>query len=151
MTPAPRNEPDIPARVRVVVAAALDHKAQDVRVLHLGAVTEFTEYFVICSGTNSRQVQAIAEAVQEGLRAYRDGGGPAEPAAGAEEADGAESTDGGARGVRPLAIEGLAHGQWALLDYGDFLVHVFDEERRAFYGLDKLWSDAPDVTRQLGG
>ena len=137
MTRAPRNEPDIPARVRVVVAAALDRKAQDVRVLHLGAVTEFTEYFVICSGTNSRQVQAIAEAVQEGLREHREG-----PEQGAE---------GEARGVRPLAIEGLAHGQWALLDYGDFLVHVFDEERRAFYGLDKLWSDAPDVTKQLGG
>ena len=139
MTRAPRKEPDIPARVRVVVAAALDRKAQDVRVLHLGAVTEFTEYFVICSGTNSRQVQAIAEAVQEGLRAHREDAG---------QNGGAE---GEARGVRPLAIEGLAHGQWALLDYGDFLVHVFDEERRAYYGLDKLWSDAPDVTRQLGG
>ena len=145
MTRAPRTEPDIAARVRVVVAAALDRKAQDVRVLHLGAVTEFTEYFVICSGTNSRQVQAIAEAVQEGLRAHHDGD-PAGAVDGAE--DGAE---GGRRGVRPLAIEGLAHGQWALLDYGDFLVHVFDEERRAFYGLDKLWSDAPDVTSQLGG
>lgn len=144
MTRAPRTEPDIAARVRVVVAAALDRKALDVRVLHLGAVTEFTEYFVICSGTNSRQVQAIAEAVQEGLRAHHDG----DQTGAADAEDGAE---GGRRGVRPLAIEGLAHGQWALLDYGDFLVHVFDEERRAFYGLDKLWSDAPDVTSQLGG
>jgi ribosome-associated protein len=141
MTRAPRKEPDIAARVRVVVAAALDRKAQDVRVLHLGAVTEFTEYFVICSGTNSRQVQAIAEAVQEGLRAHHDG----------DQAGTDDGAEGGRRGVRPLAIEGLAHGQWALLDYGDFLVHVFDEERRAFYGLDKLWSDAPDVTSQLGG
>lgn len=153
MTRAPRNEPDIAARVRVVVAAALDRKAQDVRVLHLGAVTEFTEYFVICSATNSRQVQAIAEAVQEGLRAHREGGEATADTdgAGAEGVEGASGPSGERRGVRPLAIEGLAHGQWALLDYGDFLVHVFDEERRAFYGLDKLWSDAPDVTKQLGG
>jgi ribosome-associated protein len=129
MSRAPRHDPDIAARVRVVVAAALDHKALDVRVLHLGRVTEFTDYFVICSGTNTRQVQAIAEAVQDALRRHGEG-----------EDD---------RGVRPLAVEGVTHGQWALLDYGDLLVHVFEEERRAFYGLDRLWSDAPDVTKQL--
>lgn len=110
---------DIPARVRRVVAAALDLKAVDLRVLHLEPVTDFTDYFLICSGTSERQVQAIADAVDGRLRAQR---------------------------VRPLHAEGQGRGKWVLLDYGDFVVHVFDEERRGFYGLERLWADAPDVT-----
>ena len=56
-----------------------------------------------------------------------------------------------AEGVRPLGVEGVAQGQWALLDFGDFLVHVFTEDRRRFYQLERLWSDAPDVTASFGG
>jgi ribosome-associated protein len=115
---------DIPARVRAAVAAALDKKALDPKVLHLGKVTDFTEYFVIASGSTERQVGAIAEAILERLRA---------------------------EGVRPLGMEGVQQGHWALLDYGDFLVHLFTEDRRAFYQLERLWSDAPDVTSQFGG
>ncbi|HZI64407.1 MAG TPA: ribosome silencing factor [Thermoanaerobaculia bacterium] len=124
MTTSPAAKSDTFARVREAVAAALDRKAGDLRVLHLGAVSDFTDYFLICTGTSERQVQAIADAVEERLRQ---------------------------QGVRPLSAEGYPHGQWVLLDYGDLLVHVFTEERRGFYGLERLWSDAPDVTAEFGG
>jgi len=110
---------DTSARVRTAVAAAEDRKAQDLKVLHLGDVSGFTDYFLICSGTNERQVQAIADAVEERLRAER---------------------------VCPLHVEGYNRGQWVLLDYGDLVVHVFQEQPRSFYALERLWSDAPDVT-----
>jgi ribosome-associated protein len=112
--PAPTD-----SRVREAVAAAEDRKAHDVRVLHLGKVTDFTDYFLICSGASDRQVQAIADGVQERLRAER---------------------------VRPLHVEGYNRAQWVLLDYGDLVVHVFQEEPRRFYALERLWGDAPDVT-----
>jgi ribosome-associated protein len=111
--------PDTVGRVRAAVAAAEDRKAVDLKVLHLQQVSDFTDYFLICSGTNERQVQAIADAVEERLRANR---------------------------VRPLHIEGYNRAQWVLLDYGDLVVHVFLEEPRRFYALERLWGDAPDVT-----
>jgi ribosome-associated protein len=111
---------DIRDRVRVAVAAALDTKADDVRVRHLEPVTSFADYFVIASGSNERQVQAIAAAVEERLREKLS--------------------------VKPLHIEGLPAAQWVLLDYGDFLVHALLEERRGYYGLERLWRDAPEVT-----
>lgn len=120
--PVPAPTVDIEARVRAAVEAADGRKAGDLRVLHLGAVTSFTDYFVLATGTSERQVEAIADAVDERLR--RDG-------------------------VRPLSAEGYGRGQWVLLDYGDFLVHVFTADKREFYGLEKLWSDAPDVTAAL--
>jgi ribosome-associated protein len=113
---------DIPARVQYAISAAADKKAMEPKVLHLGEVTDFTEYFVILSGNSERQVTAIADAVMEQLRI---------------------------QGVRPLGTEGLNQGEWALLDYGDFLVHVFTEDRRRFYNLERLWSDAPDVTARF--
>ena len=73
-------------------------------------------------GLNERQVQAIADRVEERLKAL---------------------------GVRPLHVEGYRAGQWILLDYGDFLVHVFLDDRRRFYGLERLWSDAPDSTAEF--
>lgn len=124
MITRPAPDPDIPTRVRAAVEAALDRKAVELRVLHLEAVTDFTDYFLVCGGTSERQVQAIADGIEERLRG---------------------------EGVRPLAVEGYGTGQWVLLDYGDFLVHVFTEERRAFYGLERLWSDAPEVTAEFGG
>ncbi|MEO8502643.1 MAG: ribosome silencing factor [Acidobacteriota bacterium] len=122
-TPTPTRFPvDIPARVRSAVEAADGRKALEIRVLHLGAVTSFTEYFILATGTSERQTQAISDAIEERLRN---------------------------EGVRPLSIEGQQRGQWVLLDYGDFLVHVFTTERRSFYGLEKLWGDAPDATREF--
>jgi ribosome-associated protein len=115
----PETRPDIPTRVREAVAAAVDTKAEEIRVRHLEPVTDFADYFLFVSGTNERQIQAIADGVEERLRAL---------------------------GVRPLHVEGYAPAQWVLLDYGDFIVHVFLEETRRHYGLERLWRDAPDVT-----
>lgn len=125
MRPEPTTQPTIvetPARVREAVAAADDRKAVDLRVLHVEKVSDFTDFFLICSGTSERQVQAIADAVQERMREER---------------------------VRPLHVEGYNRGQWVLLDYGDFVVHIFQEEPRRFYSLERLWGDAPDVTAEF--
>ncbi len=121
MTVNPRPTPALDTRgaVREAVAAALDTKAEDVRVLHLAPVTDFVDWFVVASGVNDRQVHAIADRIEERLRE---------------------------NGVRPLHVEGEAGAQWVLLDYGDFLVHVFLDERRKYYALERLWRDAPDAT-----
>ncbi len=102
--------------------AALSRKAEGLKVLRLAAVTDFTDYFLICSGTSQRQVQAIADAVEEQLRAGD---------------------------ARPLHVEGYGAGRWVLLDYGDVVVHIFDQETRDFYGLERLWADAPEVSEEF--
>ena len=127
MNPEPQIIPSTPPldtvqRVREAVAAADDRKAVDLKVLHLQKISDFTDYFLICSGTSERQVQAIADAVQEKLRSLR---------------------------VRPLHVEGYNRGQWVLIDYGDLVVHVFQEEPRRHYALERPWGDAPDVTAEL--
>jgi ribosome-associated protein len=109
-------------RVREAVSAAEDRKAIDLKVLQLEKVTDFTDYFLICSGSSERQVQAIADAVQERLRERR---------------------------VRPLHVEGYNRAQWVLIDYGDLVVHVFQEEPRRHYALERLWGDAPEVSAEL--
>jgi ribosome-associated protein len=122
MNPEPVTQPTpVPTldRVRQAVFAADDRKAVDLKVLHLEKVTDFTDYFMICSGTSERQVQAIADAVQEKLREHR---------------------------VRPLHVEGYNRAQWVLIDYGDLVVHVFQEEQRRYYALERLWGDAPEVS-----
>lgn len=102
----------------IAVQAALDRKAIDPAVLDIGKVSAFTEQFVICHGSNSRQVQAIADAVQEDLRS---------------------------EGRRPLHVEGYTQADWILLDYGDFVVHVFAKDKRYFYDLERLWRQAPKL------
>lgn len=100
--------------------AVLDKKAEDVLVLDLRGRCDFTDYFVICHGSSTRQALAIAEAVEERLaRRFQ---------------------------IEPGHVEGRPGGEWILLDYFDFVVHVFVEEKRRFYGLERLWGDA----RSLG-
>jgi ribosome-associated protein len=94
------------------IEVALDKKAQDAVVLELGEVCSFTDYFLICTGTSTRHNQTIAEQIAETLK--RDG-------------------------VRPLHIEGHAEGEWILLDYVDFVVHIFTARAREFYDLERLW------------
>jgi ribosome-associated protein len=118
-----KSKNDIEHRVRQAVAAAEGRQAADLRVLGLGKVSDFTDYFVVCSGASERQVLAIADAVEETLREA---------------------------GVRSLHVEGRRGGNWVLLDYGAFVVHVFQEETRRFYALERLWSDAPEVTSTFG-
>ena len=102
----------------VAVQAALSKKAEDIAVLDIGKVSSLADCFVIVSGTNVRQNQAISDAIQEALRK---------------------------EGLRPLGVEGQESGDWILLDYGDFIVHVFSPEKRAFYDLERLWKTAPRI------
>jgi ribosome-associated protein len=116
--PAMRAE-DLDERIRAAVHAAGEKKALDVVVLDLREVASFTDFFVIASGTNVRQVQAIADAVQEYLRKELR--------------------------VKPARVEGYNSAEWVLLDYGDFILHVFEEKARRFYDLERLWRDAARV------
>ena len=119
------TESSIESRVRVAVSAALDKKAIDLDVLSVGELTSIADYFVICSASNERQAAAIADAVVAKLK---------------EELN-----------VRPLLIEGTTPGRWILLDFGDFIIHIFTEDVRRFYGLERLWGDAPNVTSEFTG
>jgi ribosome-associated protein len=98
------------------VSAARDKKAEDIVVLDLRKAGGFTDYFVICTGANTRQITAIADAVRETLRQEFD--------------------------ERPALAEGVDKSEWILLDYFDFVVHVFSRECRTFYGLERLWGNA---------
>ena len=100
----------------LAVQAALERKAIDPTVLGIGRVSTFTEQFVICHGTNSRQVQAIADSVRSELKN---------------------------EGRWPLHVEGYRNAEWILLDYGDFVVHIFSKDRRYYYDLERLWRTAP--------
>jgi ribosome-associated protein len=106
------------ADLTAAIAAALEKKAADVVVLDLTRASAFTDFFVICTGTNRRQVQTIADAVQEAI---------------------------GKRGVKPALIEGYDRGEWVLVDYFDFIIHVFLPTTREFYSLERLWGDAERV------
>jgi len=110
----------LPAAIERAVQAARDKKAIDLQVLDLRSLDCFTDYFVICSGQNTRQVQAIADGIEDSLRKEDQ--------------------------VRPAHVEGFQRAEWVLLDYFDFVVHVFSSERREFYGLDRLWGSAERVT-----
>jgi ribosome-associated protein len=108
----------LPEQVEAAVHAARDKKAVDLVVLDLRALRSFTDFFVICSGRNQRQVQAIADAVEESLKKVQ---------------------------VKPAHVEGFERAEWVLLDYFDFIVHVFSSERRDFYALERLWGSAERV------
>jgi ribosome-associated protein len=115
-------------RVRLALHAAGEKKAHDLVALDLRAVASFTDFFLIASGTNVRQVQAIADEVVEQLRRQL--------------------------GVKPARAEGYNSAEWILLDYGDFIFHVFEEKSRRFYDLERLWRDAARVQlppEDLGG
>ncbi len=115
-----QGNPDIDRRVRHAAEAALSKKALNLDVLAVAELTSLGDYFVICSTTSERQSQAVIEAIEDRLR----------------EED----------GVKPLLVEGKVPGRWILVDYGDFVVHVFTEECRHYYSLERLWGDAPNVT-----
>lgn len=106
------------AAVMLATHAASEKKATDLVVLDLRKVASFTEFFLICSAASSRQAQAVSNAVEETLLKS---------------------------GKRPLHIEGYSSAEWILLDYGDFIVHVFGQASRRFYDLERLWRDAGRV------
>jgi ribosome-associated protein len=121
-TKAPTSK--LPKPVAAAIEAARDKKATGLVVLDLKKAGAFTDYFVICSAANPRQVQAIADAVEQTLKAQHK--------------------------QRPSLVEGYARAEWILLDYFDFVVHIFSRHARDYYGLDRLWGSAtriefPDV------
>jgi ribosome-associated protein len=100
------------------VRAAEDKKAEDIVILNLSSICSFTDYFLICTGHSSRQVQAIVDGIEEKLRK---------------------------QSLRPTHIEGYSQGEWVLMDYTDFVVHVFSPKAREFYDLERLWRGARRV------
>jgi ribosome-associated protein len=107
---------DLKRQVTAAIQACLDKKAEELSILEMEKGSgAFTDYFVLCSGTNPRQVQAIADEVELRLKAA---------------------------GVRPSHVEGYRQGEWILVDYVDFVVHVFSEKARKFYDLERLWKTA---------
>lgn len=103
----------------VAVRAAESKKAADIKVLDLSGITSFADYFVLCTGANQRQVQAIADEVA--LRMKQDAG------------------------ERPISVEGYDQAEWVLADFGDLLVHVFSPKAREYYSLERLWRHAKTV------
>jgi ribosome-associated protein len=108
----------LPAAVRLAVVAALAKKAEDLVVLDLRETADFTDFFVLVSGANQRQLVAIADAVLDALRA---------------------------EGRRPTHLEGYPRHEWILLDFSSFVVHVFTPRTRSFYDLERLWGGAKRV------
>jgi len=104
--------------VAKAIRAALDKKASEVVLLDLRNTPAFTDFFVLCSGQSTRQVKAIADAVEEALKTVK---------------------------VRPSHIEGYDRGEWVLMDYFTFIVHVFTPQTREFYSLERLWGDAERI------
>lgn len=107
-------------QIRRAVQALLDKKAEKLVVLNLQELGAFAEYFVLASATNERQAQAMSDAVEMAMKA---------------------------EGRRPFSHEGYNKGAWILLDYGEVVFHLFHEEARRFYGLERLWGDAPEETQ----
>jgi len=108
----------LPAQVERAIAAAEDKKATDLVVLDLRKAAGFTDFFLICTGGNARQIRAIADSIVDALAAD---------------------------GARPAHVEGYDRSEWILLDYFDFIVHIFATETRLFYGLERLWGNADQV------
>ncbi len=110
---------DLDATVKLAIECASEKKAFNIKALDLREIASFTEFFIICSGANMRQVQAISDEINERLKKDLS--------------------------TRPIRIEGYRTGEWVLLDYGDFIVHIFEKEARDFYDLERLWRDAKKV------
>jgi len=112
------NLSSIPPEILAAVRAAESKKALDIKVLNISEISSFTDFFVICSGTNPRQNNAIADEIGEQLAML---------------------------GYKPVSTEGYQSANWILMDYGDFLIHIFSVEARGFYDLERLWGMAPPL------
>jgi ribosome-associated protein len=110
--------PRLPREVTLAVEAAESKKATDIVALDLRKAGAFTDYFLICSGQNARQVKAIVDAVEESLRTTR---------------------------VKPTLVEGYDRSEWVLMDFFTFIVHVFTPDTRTFYDLERLWGSAERI------
>jgi len=107
---------NLPAEVKTAVTAGQAKKGEDICVLDLRGTAAFTDFFIIMHGHSSRQNIALYENIEQELKSCR---------------------------LRPIGIEGTRHGEWILMDYGSFIVHIFSKPARDYYSLEKLWGDAP--------
>ena len=110
---------DLDPEVKLALHCASEKKATNTKVLDLREIASFAEFFIISSGANQRQVQAVCDEINEQLKKQLD--------------------------ARPVRIEGYNSAEWVLMDYGDFIVHIFDRDARDFYDLERLWRDARRV------
>jgi ribosome-associated protein len=110
---------ELDENLRLAIMCAAEKKAEKMVALDLRPVASFTEFFVICSAANQRQVQAIADEISEQVKKQQK--------------------------QSPVRIEGYSAAEWVLLDYGDFVFHIFDKDARDFYDLERLWRDAAKV------
>lgn len=114
------GEFDASTIVRELADVAVDRKASDVTILDIGKITTLADYFLIATGTSDRQINAVANAIQDRMKEL---------------------------GVFRIAREGLPADGWVLLDYGQIIVHVFGQEQRDYYDLERRWSDAPTLLK----
>lgn len=119
-SPRPLGRPSSEALSLLICEAAKAKKAEDLVALDLRGISTFTEFYVICSGNSEPQLKAIAEEIQARLR---------------EE-----------YGVKATRVDGLPFSHWVVADFGDVIVHIFHEAKRAHYALEHLWGDAPRLT-----
>lgn len=106
---------------RLAIDALEDKKAEDIRIINISEISVLGDYFIIASGTNRSQIQALADNVQEKL---------------------------GRAGVLAKTVEGYETANWVLMDFGDIIVHVFDKENRIFYNLERIWRDGKQVDKE---
>jgi len=118
----PGPDPGLRARVDAIVESALERNASDPVALDISELTSYASILIVTSGNSDRQVRSIAENVIKGLKA---------------------------RGDHPLGVEGMSEGRWVLIDANDIIVHVFDNNARATFNLESLWSDAPKLELHL--
>jgi len=104
--------------LKIAIRAADDKKAHDLVALDISEIASFANYFLICTGDSSRQIQAVADEVEERLRE---------------------------RGIRPSHVEGYRNAEWVLMDYLEFVVHIFSKNARAYYDLERLWRDGKRI------
>ena len=107
--------------IKTVIDALEDKKAENIKIIHIGEISSVADYFIITNGTNKSQVQALADNVSEKLDR---------------------------QGVYAKQIEGYNSANWILMDYNDFVVHIFDKENRLFYNLERIWRDGKDIDPQ---
>lgn len=110
---------NLPPEVKLSVEAGQDKKGEDIVVINIGEISSFADYFVIMHGQSHRQNKAISENIREQLKK---------------------------KDIRPLSIEGLDRADWILMDYGNFILHIFSKKTREFYNIEQLWADGPRAT-----
>ena len=113
---------DVTQKLAKVCQVIEGKKGEDIQVLDISQISSFTDFFILCHGNNEKQIQAICDAIREVLAKEEQ--------------------------TRPAHVEGYRNAAWVLLDYLDFVVHIFSEPTRRFYNLEKLWSDGTEVNRQ---